>query len=275
VKDQLILVSIGISLAVGCRSPDSSSDSTHPLDDRAELNSGHEDTPLPDAVSARDEETSCARVPSGILSGIDVPELCMDITETTVEQFRRCVDAGKCSIPEEKCFGATYHWPDRQQYPVNCVTQEQASTYCSWQNKRLPTALEWQWEAQGGGENRRYPWGDALPNCDYANLYFGRTIEPSALGQCGRDFAPVGSFPLGASLHGILDLQGSVSEWTSDFAASGTVAGVVVMGVAATSDFSHEELEPSEAQLVNPSLSTSLVGFRCVRDLQSPVTDPN
>jgi formylglycine-generating enzyme required for sulfatase activity len=208
-----------------------------------------------------DGKSRCVRVPGGVLNGNDIAELCMDITETTTAQYRQCVDAGKCSTPSETCSGSLYYDPDRWKYPVNCITQEQAAEFCAWQSKRLPTALEWQWEAQGGVEARPYPWGRQPPTCDHANLYFGGTIPPSAIGDCGRDWSPVGSYPRGASLHGVLDLQGNVSEWTSD----GETADVNVKGVAANGDFSAEALDPSFEVWADPSWPSSDIGFRCVR----------
>lgn len=268
-KRQFLFVLMGISLALSCRASDSGS--VRPLEQGREpvpmpkdISLADQSAPREEHVSAEDEDSQCVRVPSGTLNGSKVAELCMDVTETTVDQFRHCVEVGKCSAPSEACSDSLYDQPDRLQYPINCVTQEQAAKYCAWQSKRLPTAVEWQWEAQGGGEARPYPWGDAPPSCDRANLYFGGTIPPSPLGDCGRNWSPVGSFPDGASRHGVLDLQGNVSEWTSDLGP----AGAIVKGVAANVDFSHEGLDPSFVQWADPSHPSSTVGFRCVRELR-------
>lgn len=257
-KLRIASVLVGANLALGCRSPES----TQPLDRRDAQDPAPEVTSLTDLVPVDDGEPECVRVPSGILNEVNVSEFCMDITETTTEQYRHCVDDGKCSSPSERCSGSLYHQPDRQQYPVNCVTQQQSAEYCAWRSRRLPTALEWQWEAQGGGENRPYPWGDALPTCSHTSLYFGLAAGPSPLGDCRGGWYPIGSYPRGVSLHGALDLQGNVSEWTSDL----EVGGGIVKGVFADGDFSHEELEPSYNYWIDPNYPTSDVGFRCVRD---------
>jgi formylglycine-generating enzyme required for sulfatase activity len=268
---QLILAPISISLALGCRG--STSGGTQPLEHQRtaqdpvqERTSRGARAPAARApAEGEDGNSRCVRVPAGVLNGNDIAELCMDITETTTAQYRQCVDAGKCAAPSEACANSLYYDPDRSEYPVNCVTQEQAAEYCAWQGKRLPTALEWQWAAQGGVEARPHPWGPQLVTCDHANLYFGKTIPPSAKGDCGRDWSPVGSYPRGASLHGVLDLQGNVSEWTSD----GETANVNVKGVAANEDFSAEELDPALEVWADPAYPTSDIGFRCVREDRS------
>jgi formylglycine-generating enzyme required for sulfatase activity len=94
--------------------------------------------------------------------------------------------------------------------PVNCVSFYEAEAFCIWDGGRLPTALEWEYAAAGGDENRIYPWGNAEPT--QALAYYACMSTPSF--PCL--IPSVGSYPKGAGRFGQFDLAGSVSEWTLD-----------------------------------------------------------
>jgi formylglycine-generating enzyme required for sulfatase activity len=76
----------------------------------------------------------------------------MDVTEVTVAAYEACVDAGSCSTLDLNEYDPC-NWgkSDRGNHPINCVDWEQATSFCRWANKRLPTEEEWEYGALQGG----------------------------------------------------------------------------------------------------------------------------
>lgn len=172
-----------------------------------------------------------------------VTDYCLDRTEVTVADYIRCVDAGTCPrltrrsfVPGNRRTDGEYddspdelnslcNGPEDPNHPVNCVTWHMARSYCAWRGARLPTEAEWE-HAAGAQYHMRYPWGDRPLTRRHLNI-----CGPECVGRVpGTDgnvplfresdewesTAPVGSFPAGRSINGILDLAGNVSEWVED-----------------------------------------------------------
>lgn len=92
--------------------------------------------------------------------------------------------------------------PLEEDLPVVHVNWFEASAYCEWAGRRLPTEAEW--EAAAGIQ--RYPWGDESPA--------GRAHLDGRLGRC----VSVWSYPSGDGPNGLRQMIGNVWEWTaSDF----------------------------------------------------------
>jgi formylglycine-generating enzyme required for sulfatase activity len=127
----------------------------------------------------------------------------IDRTEVTKDQYQKCVAAGKCAAPS--CSGT-----GQGNHPVVCVSWQDATNYCAWAGRRLPTEAEWEKAARGpstgSGDGPKYPWGNDAPD--------GRRLNYN--NQVGTTTA-VGAYPPGASPYGALDMAGNVWEWTGDW----------------------------------------------------------
>ncbi|MFH1530236.1 MAG: SUMF1/EgtB/PvdO family nonheme iron enzyme [Pseudomonadota bacterium] len=135
-------------------------------------------------------------------------------TETTVAQYRSCVDAGECESVHHRTKSNDDHcnWGhgDRDDHPMNCVDWDGAKQFCDWAGGRLPTEQEWESEASAGG-TREYPWGDELPSCS-------RCVMDDGGDGCGRSGTwPVCSKRSGDSTSGLCDMGGNVWEWTDSW----------------------------------------------------------
>jgi formylglycine-generating enzyme required for sulfatase activity len=179
----------------------------------------------------------------------------LDVTEVTVASYGACVKAGGCTAPGT---GSNCNWGlgDRASHPVNCVDWSQATAFCEWARKRLPTEEEWEWAARGAQNGTKYPWGDDEPSTQLC--WDG---DGSSLGPGNRESTcPVGSYRRGDSPQGVKDLAGNVSEWTSSAERSSRVSRGGGWTAADVSD-----VTASNRASVGASYHTSKIGFRCAR----------
>ena len=130
-------------------------------------------------------------------------------TEITVAQYKKCVDAGVCSVFST---GSTINWgmPGKEDHPMNSVTWLQTMTFAEWVGARLPTEAEWEYAARSLGQPVTYPWGEATPDCSYVDFMDG------GVACNGSGTSPVCNTPSGHTEQGLCDMAGNLSEWVLD-----------------------------------------------------------
>lgn len=131
-------------------------------------------------------------------------------------------DAGRQWLAESRAEAPKYWWreggswvrrsmdrvgrPDPNAAVIH-VCYHEAEAFATWTGKRLPTEAEWELAASWhptAGTQRVYPWGNAEPNDDLANI-----------DQLGFDVAAIGAHPANISPLGCYGMLGDVWEWTS------------------------------------------------------------
>jgi hypothetical protein len=147
-----------------------------------------------------------------------IREFCMDVLETTQAEYLKCVKARRCTRiqqhepkwcikrPGLSCApdGEDFTWWEGEpNYPVIGATLAQATAYCRFRSKRLPTADEWL-RAAGGNEQFKNPWGRKNPCCGGDSC------------RCKWQPCNVGSSTLDVSPFGLHDMGASAVEWISD-----------------------------------------------------------
>ena len=105
----------------------------------------------------------------------------------------------------------------RWNHPVTHISWNDASAYCEWAGKRLPTEAEWEFAARGGLAQKRYAWGDELtPGGEHrCNIWQGVFPDENSADDGYKSTAPVDAYePNG---FGLYNVAGNVWEWTRDW----------------------------------------------------------
>ena len=190
----------------------------------------------------------------------------LDTFEVTNGRFAKFVAA----IQSEPPWGFADHdtpvlHADR---PVRWVTWLEATGYCLWAGKRLPTEAEWE-KAARGTDGRTYPWGQEPPTPVHA--VFG-------LKEGAETVAPIGDREKGTSPYGVRDLAGNLYEWVTDwyddafYTTTPTInprgpgAGTAKVQRGGSYINSPYRLRASFRTKGDPTEHDPHVGFRCAQD---------
>ena len=216
------------------------------------------------------------------VDGTEVAEFTLSQFEVTNQQFQRFVSAGGYrdlslwaagvlvgdrSLPIAEAMGrfvdrtglpGPRNWEGgkypngRDDHPVTGVSWYEASAYARWAGGTLPSGHQF-WRAGFGDSLSTYPWG-----IDAADAQYRANLE-------GVETTAVGSYPLGVSRFGAMDLAGNVREWLADAVPGGArylAAGGSWQDPFYMADLSHIEGFP-------PSYASGTIGFRVARPIPS------
>ena len=206
----------------------------------------------------------------------------IDKYEVTNADYARFVQAKGARPP--------WHWPEGQtpkgeeKFPVANVNWYEATDYCKWSGKRLPTEAEWEKAARGGLDRAHYTWGDDAIDQNNETALLSPQVAlrdspiavPATLGRPRPN--PVASFaPNG---YGLYDMTGNVMEWTNDWydnnyypfmskqnphgPEAGRYKSVRGAGYADQGGHGMEKLA-SYRNFSDPDTRMTTIGFRCAK----------
>ncbi len=159
-------------------------------------------------------------------------------TEVTNKQWSAFIEAGGYSDPrlwtdagwkwrQDRSITRPGCWDEKRwnqpDYPVVCVSWYEAVAYTRWLSHkmgldvRLPTEAQWE-KAARGTDGRIWPWGNDPPDgmrLNYCDAQCENNWKDQAVDDGYPYTAPVGSYVVGASPYGALDIAGNAFEWTS------------------------------------------------------------
>lgn len=228
----------------------------------------------------------------------------IDEHEVTVGQYAKFIDEhAKHELKPHEWGDETFVHTNSMK-PVVGVTYDQATQYCVWANKRLPTEAEWEKAARGSyfrsEEQDIFPWGGELPNAGAETTGMGRAhydihtnwrgynylknVREIAWTEDGKKAKSKekGGQKIylrnpGNSPYEVFDMAGSVWEWVEDwYSASyyirsflenphGPPTGNWRVLRGGAWDDGKEKLEATYRLYKDPPYYYYTIGFRCVR----------
>lgn len=105
----------------------------------------------------------------------------------------------------------------QEDLPVVHVSWNDATAYCEWRNKRLPTEDEWEAACRGKKQRRLFPWGDNLmaKKRHWMNIWQGLFPDHNSEEDGFYGPAPVDEFRQNEDLD-LYNMVGNVWEWVAD-----------------------------------------------------------
>ena len=191
---------------------------------------------------------------------VKIAPFSIDRREVGAADYATCVAVGVCTPASSGSLCAVGS-VERTRNPANCVNWKQATAYCAWLGRRLPTEAEWEYAA-GGRSKRPYP---------SAKTYAPPSPADACWQRCKTSAGPcdVGSFPAGDTPEGIADMAGNVREWTASaycsYATPDCAADTRVTRGGGWCDADPALLRTAAREPAEPTEASPNIGFRCAR----------
>jgi tRNA A-37 threonylcarbamoyl transferase component Bud32 len=203
--------------------------------------------------------------------GSEIPPFWADRFEVTVDQYREFCEATGHRTPV--FWGEVDLGLLPGDYPATGMTIEDAKAYASWKGKRLLSHAEFDYLLHGK-MGSPYCWGDEEPTIEHRgdvlrSVDAGETLEERFLGFL-KHVRPVGTFPLGATPDGLLDIGGNVSEYLGTPAFWGIgdtrlTQDTKVLEIHSSYLEIRERVDGRYAHIAHSTGSFLHIGFRCAQ----------
>jgi len=198
-------------------------------------------------------EGACSNSNELPLHDVSVSSFLIDEREVSRADYQGCVDAGVCLALAGQAASSL----------PSAAPWQNASSYCVWMGKRLPSEAEWEYAARGS-DHRRYPWGNSAPSCDRA-----------AYSDCGGGYEAVTENVQGASPFGLINMAGNAAEWVKDWYSETYYANSPSTDPQGPSSGTYKLVrggsgaDPASSirtAVRSSKASTALYGYRCAKD---------
>lgn len=217
---------------------------------------------------------------------VDLPHFAIDQTEVTISAFKIFSDETGFVTEAERSGGGLvfeagwkkklgwtwrnpYGLPARDDEPAVHITFDEASAYCHWAGKRLPTESEWVSAAYTEqrlsppapferGKTYPFPTGDSPAGANCLNACGDHPAVPVAhLLDHGAGHAPTATTTAG--VNGLYDMGANVWEWVEidNTETKGTRGGSWWYGA--------RQMQADYVARKPRDMAVVYIGFRCVR----------
>jgi sulfatase modifying factor 1 len=129
-----------------------------------------------------------------------------------------------------KCSSSFQTWTDlagaNEGMPINCMTWYEAEAFCIWDGGYLPSEAEWNYAANGGSDQRAFPWspstnaGSVAIDCSYADYLEASPNTYCVNGTTGGANRVGNESPKGDGRWGQADLEGNAHQAVLDWYSS-------------------------------------------------------